>query len=71
LFTSAAETINTLTAAQAAHRLKDELKKHLRPDLLIIDELGFLTPPSCITAKPSAQKDKATGCKTGASPPEK
>ena len=42
LFTSAAETINTLSAAQAAHRLKDELKKYLRPDLLVIDELGFL-----------------------------
>ena len=42
LFTSAAEIINTLTAAQAAQRLKDELKKYLRPDLLVIDELGFL-----------------------------
>jgi len=42
LFTSAAEIINTLTAAQAAHRLKEELKKYIRPDLLIIDELGFL-----------------------------
>jgi len=42
LFTSAAEIINTLTAAQAARRLKDELKKYRRPDLLIIDELGFL-----------------------------
>ena len=41
-FTSAAEIINTLTAAQAAQRLKDELKKYLRPDLLVIDELGFL-----------------------------
>ena len=42
LFTSAAEIINTLTAAQAAQRLKEELKKYIRPDLLIIDELGFL-----------------------------
>ncbi len=42
LFTSAAEIINTLSAAQAAHRLKDELKKYLRPDLLVLDELGFL-----------------------------
>ncbi len=42
LFTSAAEIINTLTAAQAAQRLKEELKKQIRPDLLIIDELGFL-----------------------------
>jgi len=37
LFTSAADIINTLSAAQAAHRLKAELNKYLRPDLLIID----------------------------------
>lgn len=42
LFSSAAEIINELTAAQATQRLKEELKKYLRPDLLIIDELGFL-----------------------------
>jgi len=42
LFTSAAEIINTLSAAQATHRLKDELKKYLRPALLIVDELGFM-----------------------------
>lgn len=42
LFTSAADIINTLTAAQKAHRLKNELAKYLRPELLVIDELGFL-----------------------------
>jgi DNA replication protein DnaC len=42
LFTSAADIINTLSAAQAAHRLKIELKKYLRPALLVIDELGFM-----------------------------
>jgi len=42
LFTSAADIVNTLSAAQAAHRLKTELKKYLRPDLLVIDELGFM-----------------------------
>jgi len=42
LFTSAADIINTLSAAQAAHRLKIELKKYLRPHLLIVDELGFM-----------------------------
>jgi len=42
LFTSAADIINTLSAAQAAHRLKIELKKYLRPSLLVIDELGFM-----------------------------
>lgn len=42
LFTSAADIINTLSAAQAAQRLKAELKKYQRPELLIIDELGFM-----------------------------
>ncbi len=42
LFTSAIETINDLSAAQHAGRLKQELKKYLKPALLIIDELGYL-----------------------------
>jgi DNA replication protein DnaC len=42
LFTSAADIINTLTAAQKAHRLKSELAKYLRPALLVVDELGFI-----------------------------
>ena len=42
LFASAADIINTLAAAQAEQRLKLELKKYLRPDLLILDELGFI-----------------------------
>ncbi len=42
LFASAADIINTLSAAQKAHRLKNELNKYLRPDLLLIDELGFM-----------------------------
>jgi DNA replication protein DnaC len=42
LFTSAADIINTLSAAQAAHRLKTELRRYLSPALLIIDELGFM-----------------------------
>jgi DNA replication protein DnaC len=42
LFTSAADIINTLSAAQAAHRLKTELRRYLAPGLLIIDELGFM-----------------------------
>lgn len=42
LFTSAADIINTLSAAQAAQRLKIELKKYTKPDLLVIDELGFM-----------------------------
>lgn len=41
-FATAIDVINTLTAAQAAGRMKQELKKYTRPSLLILDELGFL-----------------------------
>ena len=34
--------INALVAAQAAQRLRQELKKYLAPELLILDELGYL-----------------------------
>ena len=42
LFATAIDVINTLSAAQAAGRMKQELKKYIRPSLLILDELGFL-----------------------------
>ena len=42
LFTSAIDVINNLIAAQHAGRLKQELKKYLRPKLIILDELGYL-----------------------------
>jgi DNA replication protein DnaC len=42
LFTTAVEAINSLSAAQAQCRLKDELKKFLAPSLLVCDELGYL-----------------------------
>lgn len=42
LFASAIDIINTLSAAQNAGGLKAELKKYLRPAVLIIDELGYL-----------------------------
>ena len=42
LFATAIDVINTLAAAQAAGRMKKELKKYTRPALLILDELGFL-----------------------------
>jgi DNA replication protein DnaC len=42
LFTTAIDAINTLSAAQAANRLKAELKRYLSPSLLCLDELGFL-----------------------------
>ena len=42
LFTTAVDAVNTLSAAQAANRLKLELKRYLAPSVLCIDELGFL-----------------------------
>ena len=39
---TAIDAINNLIAAQAAHRLKTELKKYIAPDLLCLDELGYL-----------------------------
>lgn len=42
LFTTAIDIVNHLIDAQAAHRLKPELKKYLSPALVVIDELGFL-----------------------------
>jgi DNA replication protein DnaC len=41
-FTTAVDIINTLTAAQAAHRLKIQLKQLLAPQILCIDEVGYL-----------------------------
>ncbi len=42
LFVTAIDIVNTLAAAQSTHRLKSELKKYLNPDILLVDELGYL-----------------------------
>ena len=42
LFTTAIDVINSMSAAKAAGRLKTELKRYLRPEILILDELGYL-----------------------------
>lgn len=42
LFTTAVEIINTLSAAQVTHRLKAELKRYTMPELLVVDEIGYL-----------------------------
>ena len=42
LFTTAVDIINCLSAAQAHGNLKRELRKYLRPQLILIDELGYL-----------------------------
>jgi DNA replication protein DnaC len=42
LFTTAVDALNNLVAAHAAHRLKAELKRYLAPEILVLDELGYL-----------------------------
>ena len=42
LFATAVDVINNLAAAQKAGRFGSELNKYLRPDVLILDELGYL-----------------------------
>ena len=42
LFTTAVDALNNLVAAQAAQRLKAELKRYLTPTVLVLDELGYL-----------------------------
>ena len=42
LLATAVDAVNNLVAAQAAGRLKTEMKKYCKPALLIVDELGYL-----------------------------
>jgi DNA replication protein DnaC len=42
LFTTAIDVINNLSAAQEAGRFQQELKKYLKPSILVLDELGYL-----------------------------
>ncbi|MBF0265019.1 MAG: ATP-binding protein [Gammaproteobacteria bacterium] len=42
LFTNAIDAINDLVVAKKAGKLKHQLKKYLKPGLLILDELGYL-----------------------------
>ncbi|MCK5354058.1 MAG: IS21-like element helper ATPase IstB, partial [Methyloprofundus sp.] len=42
LFTNTVDAINSLIIAQRSGRLKLELRKYLKPELLILDELGYL-----------------------------
>lgn len=42
LYTTAIDIVNTLAAAQSANRLKSELKKYIAPQILMVDELGYL-----------------------------
>ena len=42
LFTTAIDVINAMSAAKVAGRLENELKRYLRPEILILDELGYL-----------------------------
>jgi len=42
LFTTAVDVINTLAAAQQTGQLKLTLNKYLRPELVVLDEIGYL-----------------------------
>lgn len=42
LFTNTIEVINTLLIAKTSGHLKSVLRKYLKPELLILDELGYL-----------------------------
>jgi DNA replication protein DnaC len=42
LFTSAIDVINTLSGAHASGQLKRELTKYTKPEVLVLDELGYL-----------------------------
>jgi len=41
-FATAVDIVNTLVAAEKAGRLVQEMKKYTRPQLLLVDELGYL-----------------------------
>jgi len=41
-FATAVDIVNSLSAADKAGRLVQEMKKYTRPDLLVCDELGYL-----------------------------
>lgn len=42
LFANAIDVVNHLSAAHKRNELKCELKKYLRPEILILDEIGYL-----------------------------
>ena len=42
LFTTAIDVINALSTAQSAGRFQIELKRYLKPNILVLDELGYL-----------------------------
>ena len=42
LFTTAVDLINSLNAAQKLGRLKMEIRRYVRPSVLLVDELGYL-----------------------------
>ena len=42
LFTTAIDVINNLTTAQATGNFHKELRKYLKPSIVVLDELGFL-----------------------------
>ena len=42
MFTTAVDAVNNLACAHAANRLKQEITRYTRPELLVVDEVGYL-----------------------------
>lgn len=42
LFQNTVEAINNLLSAQKRYTLKEEMKKYITPDIVVLDELGYL-----------------------------
>lgn len=42
MFTTAVDAVNNLVAAQATQKLKQEMARYVVPDVLILDEIGYL-----------------------------
>ena len=65
LFTSAIDAINTLAAAKAAGQLKRDLRRYLRPRLLILDELGYNFTPA-VARGAGGEAQRGCGAPAGA-----
>ena len=61
-FATAIDIINGLSAAQNAGRLVKELKQYIRPELLIIDELGCASRSA---KTPCRVRDPTRSCRSG------
>jgi DNA replication protein DnaC len=71
LFANAIDVINTLSAAQTKGALKSELKRYLSPELLLLDEIGYLPSTSAEPTCYSRSSANATNAVLSYLPPTK